>query len=43
MYAAECLKLSVKIENESFNTLYNTETEINVIIRTAVNIVKLFI
>ena len=43
MYAAECLKLSAKIENEFFDTLYNTDAEINIMIKTAVNAVKLFI
>ena len=43
VYAAEYLKLLIKIENELFNTLYNTDAEINVIIKTAVNTVKLFI
>ena len=43
MYVAECLKLSVKIRNEFFDTLYNTNTEINVIIKTTVNAVSLSI
>ena len=43
VYAAECLKLLIKIENEFFDTLYNTDTEINVMIKTAVNKIKLFI
>ena len=43
MYAAECLKLLIKIRNEFFNTLYNTDVKINIIIKTAVNTVKLFI
>ena len=43
MYAAECLKLSIKIENEFFNILYDTDAEINVIIKTVVNAVKLSI
>ena len=43
MYAAECLKLSVKIENEFFDALYDTDAEINIIIRTAANAARLFI
>ena len=43
MYAAECLKLSVKIENKFFDTLYNTDAEINIMIKTAVNVARLFI
>ena len=43
VYAAEYLKLLIKIENEFFNTLYNTDAEINVMIKTAVNAVRLFI
>ena len=43
VYAAEYSKLSVKIRNEFFNTLYNTNAEINVMIKIAVNIVKLSI
>ena len=43
IYTAECLKLLIKIRNEFFNTLYDTNIKINVIIKTAVNAVKLFI
>ena len=43
MYVAECLKLLIKIENEFFDTLYDTDVKINIIIKTAVNVVKLFI
>ena len=43
IYTAKCLKLLIKIKNEFFNALYNTDTEINVIIKTAVNTVKLSI
>ena len=43
MYAVKCLKLLVKIRNEFFNTLYNTDAEINIIIKTAVNTVRLSI
>ena len=43
MYAAECLKLSVKIENELFDTLYNTDMKINVMIKTAANTARLSI
>ena len=43
IYAAECLKLLIKIENELFDTLYNINTEINVMIKTIVNTVRLFI
>ena len=43
MYAAECLKLLIKIENELFDTLYNTDAEINVMIRTAANAARLSI
>ena len=43
IYAAECLKLSVKIRNEFFDTLYDINIKINVIIKTAVNVVKLSI
>ena len=43
MYATKCLKLLIEIENEFFNILYNTDVKINVIIKTAVNVVKLSI
>ena len=43
VYAAECLKLLIKIENEFFDTLYNTDAEINIMIRIVVNTVKLSI
>ena len=43
VYAAEYLELLIKIENEFFDTLYNTDAEINIMIKTAVNAVKLSI
>ena len=43
VYAAECPKLSVKIESELFKILYNTDAEINIIIKTAVNTARLLI
>ena len=43
VYAAECLKLLIKIENELFDALYDTDVKINVIIRTVTNAARLFI
>ena len=43
VYAVKYLKLLIKIENKLFNTLYNINAEINVMIKTAANAVKLFI
>ena len=43
VYAAECLKLPIKIENEFFDTLYDTDVKINVIIKTAANTARLSI
>ena len=43
IYAAKCSKLLVKIRNELFNTLYDTDAEINIIIKTIINAVKLSI
>ena len=43
VYTTECLKQLIKIENEFFNALYNTDVKINIMIKTAVNAVRLFI
>ena len=43
IYTVKCLKLLIKIENEFFDTLYNTDVKINIKIKTVANIVRLFI
>ena len=43
VYTAKYLELLIKIENEFFDTLYNTDAEINIMIKTTVNAVKLSI
>ena len=43
IYTVECLKLLIKIENEFFDVLYDTNVKINIMIKTAVNAARLSI